>query len=185
MPDACPSVRLSASGPRNTGTTGLAAACRCVTYASNEPLRTMTRKESRPGAGHVVGCLRERQPGIDYTTLDRAGPRRWRCGSGKTWKPITRASIRCARRPTSPPGGRSASRPGPSARAAPTGHPLAETRWVRQTTSNPIHTGGTRASRHAVSRQENWAKPGCRWPKDWKSDGRAPGANWPRTGIFS
>ena len=50
----------------------------------------------------------------------------------------------------------------------------------------PIHTGGTT---HITTRRtpaENKAShPGRQWPRDWNSDGREPGANWPHTRIFS
>jgi hypothetical protein len=68
----------------------------------------------RPVRDLLVNYLRERQPGIDYSTLN--GLATLRCGSGKTWKPITPASTRSGCRPILPSAGSSASRPGPPAR---------------------------------------------------------------------
>jgi len=42
----------------------------------------------------------------------------------------------------------------------------------------PIHTGGTTSitTRHETGREQG-SHPHCRWPRDWNSDGREPGAN--------
>ena len=72
----------------------------------------------RPVRDLLVDYLRERQPGIDYTTLVKLAVSAGPVASGKTWRPTTPASAPCTCHPTSPPGGSSASRPGPSARPA-------------------------------------------------------------------
>ena len=50
----------------------------------------------------------------------------------------------------------------------------------------PIHTGGTT---HITTRREPAENKSShldrQWPRDWNSDGREPGANWPHTRIFS
>jgi hypothetical protein len=49
----------------------------------------------------------------------------------------------------------------------------------------PIHTGGTaRIRTRGKPARELTNTLDLRWPRDWKSDSHAPGANWPHTSIF-
>ncbi|MGE5285621.1 MAG: hypothetical protein ACM3ML_00135 [Micromonosporaceae bacterium] len=68
----------------------------------------------RPVSDLLVDYLRERQPRIDHITLIGLVTALVRV-SGKTSRPTIRVLTRCDCRPTSPPGGRNASRPRPSA----------------------------------------------------------------------
>ena len=70
----------------------------------------------------LADYLRERQPGIDYNSLS-SWPRPWSRASGRTSKPTTPASAPCTCRPPSPPRGRSACGPGPSALPAAASRP--------------------------------------------------------------